>query len=80
MPMCNCIRDINTKLKEGVVCLSATMPLTENGISRALIPLIRLDKWIIENRRNKPKDMIASFCPWCGEKYPTQDKSEELIA
>lgn len=71
--MCNCIHDIDARLTEGGACLSATISLTQGGASRALIPLIRKDKWIVESRRGRPKDMIASFCPWCGEKYPEMD-------
>lgn len=71
--MCNCIHDIDAKLKETGACLNSTISLTQGGASRALIPLIRKDRWILESRRGKPKDMIASFCPWCGKKYPEMD-------
>ncbi|WP_454917349.1 hypothetical protein [Xanthobacter sediminis] len=59
--MCNCIDTINAQLA---------------AVSRPLVPLIRLDKWEVETRRSKPRDVAASFCPWCGEKYPEPPKPE----
>ena len=41
----------------------------ERLTSVALVPLIRLDKHEIETRRNKPKMVAATYCPWCGERY-----------
>lgn len=74
--MYSCIRDINFSLKEHALRLNATIPIVPNSVPRAVIFLIRMDKWIIETRRSKPKDMIASFCPWCGEKYPQSSDME----
>lgn len=66
--MCDCIEILDTKLKDQGVCIWATIPLT-GGPSVALFPLIRLDRHEIETRRNKPKMVAATYCPWCGERY-----------
>lgn len=63
--MCGCIAKIDADLKAGGQCLDATM----FGERKATTMLIRTDKWKHENRRSMPTRMIASFCPFCGEKY-----------
>lgn len=68
--MCDCIKKIDDKLAENEQCLNVVWGIGVNP-SRPLIGLIRKDRWQIESRRNKPKHMIASFCPFCGEKYDT---------
>lgn len=64
--MCGCISKIDADLKPDGQCLDATM----FGDRKATVMLIRTDKWKHENRRSKPTRVIASFCPFCGEKYP----------
>ena len=64
--MCDCLSDLNAKLKPEGQCVDATM----FGIGKATTMLIRTDKWVHENRRKKSSRVIASFCPFCGEKYP----------
>lgn len=64
--MCDCLSDLNAKLKPDEQCVDATM----FGVGKATTMLIRTDKWVHESRRNKPTRVIASFCPFCGEKYP----------
>lgn len=63
--MCNCIDDVDNKLAPDQ-CINATM---FGHPRRAVIDLIRKDKWVTENRRSKPKFLIATHCPMCGEKY-----------
>jgi len=67
--MCDCIKEIDDKLKPDGQCLDATM----FGERKATVMLIRTDKWKHESRRGKPSRMIASFCPFCGVKYPTTE-------
>lgn len=72
--MCDCIINIDEKLKADGQCLNASMFETR----RVAIGLIRTDKWIAENRSSKFGLMIATFCPFCGEKYPTKQTSEAI--
>lgn len=64
--MCECLANLNRDLKPAGQCVDATM----FGVGKATTMLIRTDKWVHESRRNKPSRIIASFCPFCGEKYP----------
>jgi hypothetical protein len=70
--MCGCIEEIDAKLKPDEQCLNASL----FGPRRVAVDLIRTDKWVMENRRNKPKLMIATFCPFCGEQYPVAQHNE----
>lgn len=72
--MCDCIKTINADLKTEGQCVDATM----FGESKATTMLIRTDKWVHENRRKKPSRIIASFCPFCGEKYGVKDGEHAL--
>jgi hypothetical protein len=67
--MCDCIDGIDKGLKEKGYCMSASIPFRLGAVSRALIPLVRLDNHKIETRSGHPKDMIASHCPFCGARY-----------
>jgi hypothetical protein len=69
--MCGCIEKIDGELRAAGQCLDATM----FGERKATVMLLRTDKWRHENRRSKPTRVIASFCPFCGEKYPEQAKA-----
>jgi hypothetical protein len=69
--MCDCITEVNKTLKE-------------QGINTELdlaIMLSKLRDWTVRPKvttkkidgdiRGKPKLLVAAFCPFCGEKYPT---------
>lgn len=73
--MCNCITTINDDLKPNGQCLDTTM----FGVGKATTMLIRTDKWKYENRRNMPTRMIATFCPFCGERYPAADATPQPV-
>ena len=68
--MCSCIERINKDLESDGQCLDATM----FGHRKVTTMLIRKDKWKHENRRNKPTRFIATYCPFCGDKYPIGDR------
>lgn len=76
--MCGCIEKIDADLAPEH-CLDATLNLL-GGAQRPMIGLIRRDKYEIEKRRGKPRFVIASFCPWCGEKYPEATHDEGRAA
>jgi hypothetical protein len=70
--MCDCIERIDGSLQADAQCLDATM----FGHRKATMMLIRKDKWKHENRRGKPTRIIATYCPFCGEKYPIGERSQ----
>lgn len=72
--MCDCIEKINTQLKAEGYTLNASLGFS--GPRRAMIGLIRTDRHVLESRRGKPSSMVASHCPWCGEKYPDAEARE----
>lgn len=65
--MCDCITKINERLKDEnsrlVLCWSLTRGL---GLASETVAL-RTEK--INTRNRKKMGAIASFCPFCGEKY-----------
>jgi hypothetical protein len=64
--MCNCIARINADMKQHGV----TLYVVSLAPPVAAVSLVRLDTREIERRRDKPQFVAATFCPWCGERYP----------
>jgi hypothetical protein len=64
--MCGCISDCDNRLREHNTCLVTTL------FSRPERVAIRTDK-IVSKTRKGPVTLIASFCPFCGEKYPQME-------
>jgi hypothetical protein len=65
--MCDCIQDVNKFLAEH----NTKIELPWFGPQRPFVQTIKLH----ERPRSKPKLMFASFCPFCGEKYPEAEKT-----
>ena len=72
--MCDCIDNINAELKPEGQCLDATM----FGVRKATTRLIRTDKYALENRSYKDKLIVATFCPFCGEKYQAASRAPAM--
>lgn len=72
--MCNCVAEIDAKLKEGGHCLNTAMYF-DGRPSKPLISLVRLDRYTLETRMQKPRTFLPSFCPFCGEKYAEAEAS-----
>ena len=66
--MCDCIPRVNELLAEHNTVLNVPMI----GPKVALIETRKLDT----KNRVKPSAMFASFCPFCGEKYPEKTHKE----
>jgi hypothetical protein len=60
--MCDCISTVNAMLSDHNTRI--TIPLIGPQL-----PFVQTEK-LDEKRRGKPSFMFASFCPFCGEKYP----------
>lgn len=65
--MCECIDIIELKHPEHRV--NCTLAFREGEVSRPIISLIRNDTWNPEKRRNRVGSVLATFCPFCGERY-----------
>lgn len=60
--MCDCMEATNKMLREDH---NTILSFTFGTPSRTVLSTMKFD----EKKRGKPVAMIASFCPFCGEKY-----------
>lgn len=67
--MCNCIAEMNQKLAEGGY--NAAILTNLFGPQKATVDTYKPD----EKKRGKPPIVIASYCPFCGEKYAFEKKA-----
>ena len=65
--MCECIARVNKHLAE----FNSVIELPWAGPQRPFVLTMKKD----EKKRGKPKMMFASYCPFCGEKYPEPEKT-----
>lgn len=65
--MCDCIQTMNARLRDEH---NGVLITTLFGNPRAVIGTEKLDS----KRRGKPPVAIASFCPFCGDRYPEFEK------
>lgn len=70
--MCDCIDLIDKKLEEAGENTIIDVPIAfgPEGISAIRRPIIATKKRDA-GKRQKPKRMFASYCPFCGEKIDT---------
>lgn len=64
--MCDCMNTTNKMLKEGGY--NTLLAFTLGTPSRCVITTLKAD----EKKKGKPVAMIATCCPFCGEKYSTE--------
>lgn len=60
--MCDCI----ARVDESMLSRNAKIMLPWFGPQRPFIETTKVD----EKKRGKPPRLFATFCPFCGEKYP----------
>lgn len=60
--MCDCIQQTNEMLKEHNIRLVSTM------FAKPEVVVIQTEK-IDSKKRGRPPVMLASYCPFCGEKH-----------
>lgn len=70
--MCDCIDEMNKRLKERGFNTQVNYPIMlwdESGKpidgKRCILETVKLD----DKKREKPKSILAKYCPFCGEKY-----------
>lgn len=74
--MCNCIEEVSEKLKPHGCGLDVPLIIPRDAKApmppaKVAVRTYRLDF----NKRKTPALVVASFCPFCGEKYPEAAKS-----
>ena len=68
--MCGCISDVDNKLREYNSALVTTLFANPERV------VIQTGK-VNEKRRGKPMAVVATYCPFCGERYA---QSEQVAA
>ncbi len=69
--MCECISTVNEHLAKHNAQLLLPMFVVRGSTQRPFVETTKLD----EKKRGKPPAMFATFCPFCGEKYPEAVRS-----
>lgn len=79
--MCDCIDRVNANLAQFNTIITVPM-WTSTGMLTPFVETSKLDT----GKRGKPRSVFASHCPFCGEKYVSQqertseEKSEHVEA
>jgi len=66
---CSCMEAINDHLKPRNTRLSVSFCLTGDRAGMDVLPMIMVEK-IDTKKRQRPMNVIPTFCPFCGTKYP----------
>jgi len=67
---CSCIETIEAEQLLGEHRIDIAICLTKTGlVARAYSRLLRRDTGKPETRRGKHSSIVATFCPFCGERY-----------
>ena len=72
--MCNCITEIQTYLAEHNTQVDVCIGIRENAF-KFLGVYLKTHK-IDTHKRGQPKHVVASYCPFCGEKYEEAPDAE----
>ena len=73
--MCNCIEMTNKSLEEYNTKLDVTISLfPEAAVLGILVSTTKLDA----RKRGVAKNIVATYCPFCGEKYNQMVRKGEM--
>lgn len=70
--MCDCMKTMDDQLKAHQASANTMLVFNLMGQTRAVVATCKRR----EKDRQKPVYVMASFCPFCGERYPASTKSE----
>lgn len=78
--MCNCISEVEAKLKETGRNTKLDIPVTFSltgklSADRVNVATCKRD----DKKREKPLRLFAAFCPFCGEAYPDKQAAEQSV-
>lgn len=71
--MCECKKDVNKKLASSNARIAEGFSLNRNILE--LLPAFVMLEKVNERTRSKLPYMLASHCPFCGEKYPPSESA-----
>lgn len=66
---CTCMEAVNNHLKPQNTKLSVSFCLTRDLGGMDVLPMIMVEK-IDTKKRQRTMNVIPTFCPFCGTKYP----------
>ena len=66
--MCDCAKAVNERLEFSNARIAYGFTFGKGGMGLAP-PMIELEK-IDKSKRGKPPILLATCCPFCGERYP----------
>ncbi len=77
--MCDCIGQINEKLKEHNLRLSEDLiiDIQNAKLSSSLFLTTEFIDPAKKKRGERPKHFFLSYCPFCGKKYPQPKKPKK---
>ena len=68
--MCNCVNELNKQLEERKTEIVQRIHFDQKTGDLKLSPPVIATKWVDKKPREKSLPvLIATFCPFCGEKY-----------
>lgn len=73
---CTCLTAINDHLRPHNTKLSVSFCLTKDLGGMDVLPMILTEK-IDPKLRKKPMNVVPTFCPFCGTKYPRKGEEGE---
>lgn len=77
--MCDCIAKVNKLLADGNSNTILDVPLTIdiNKVTMSMNRVRIVTKKRDEGKRGRPKSLIATYCPFCGQLYSETEKTVE---
>lgn len=73
---CTCMSAINDHLKPHNTKLAVSFTLTRDLSGMDALPMLMVEK-IDAKKRQRPMNVIPTFCPFCGTKYPRKGEEGE---
>lgn len=73
---CTCMLAINDHLRSHNTKLAVSFMLTGDRSGMDVLPMIMVEK-IDPKQRKKPMNVVPTFCPFCGTKYPRKGEEGE---
>ncbi len=73
---CKCMAEIDDHLKPHNTKLSVSFTITRDLSGMDALPMIMVEK-IDTRKRQRVMNVVPTFCPFCGKKYPRKGEEGE---